>query len=347
MEYLVTEANVKLLGRTTYENQIRYLSYSCSGIEFEVTGTKVEAVLWSDGDNWTPELRAWMAVFIDDEVVPSKRFCLDQEEGSYVLFESAEEKHVKVTLLKYSEAAFAKVGIKKLKIQGSTPIPTPQKALKIEFIGDSITCGYGDEGQFEVDTFTTAQENPYLAYAAQTAVRLQADYHLVAWSGIGILSSWTPEDKINRREQMMPKLYPYTNLALSSITGTKPLWDFSAFQPDVVVICLGQNDASYTRGKPEREAAFEAVYYQFLWMVRMYHPNAKIICTLGGMGGELYPQIEKAVESYKENERDANIFSFALSNMTESEGIGTDSHPTLKTHQKMTNELVHYLQQIL
>ena len=347
MDYLVNKNVVKLLGRTSFQDGVCYLSYSCSGIEFEMTGTKAEVVLWSDGDKWGEAFKAWMAVFINDEKVPSKRFELNQKEECVTLFESEQPEKVKITLLKYSEAAFAKVGIKAFKIQGEKPKPTPSKDLKLTFIGDSITCGYGNEGKLGVDTFTTRQENPYLAYAMQTALKLNADYQMVSWSGIGILSSWTDQDEVNRHEQLMPQLYPYTNLALTDVTGNKPLWDFNQYQPQVVVICLGTNDASYTKGIPERVAAFEAVYYQFLLMVRMYHPQAKIICALGGINTELYPEIEKAVDSFKQNQKDENIFALAFENQKEEDGIGADSHPSIKTHQKMSHTLVQKIQKII
>ncbi len=350
MEYLVTEEYVKLLGRTSFKKGIRYLSYSCSGIEFEMVGTKAEVVLWTDGEKWEKHLKAWMAVFINDEKEPRQRFCLEQEEASYVLFESEKEERVKIKLVKYSEAAFAKVGIKALNIEGQAPTPTANKKLKIEFIGDSITCGYGNEGRLNIDQFNTAQENPYLAYAAQTAEALEADYHLVSWSGIGILSSWVDEsmsEEPNRREQLMPQLYPYTNLALAEVTGDKQLWDFNAFSPDYVIIHLGTNDASYTRGIQAREAIFEATYYQFLLMVRMYHPDAHIICALGGMSTELYRAIEHAVESFKQMQDDQEIECFMFENQKEADGIGTDSHPSLKTHQKMKESLVQKIQKTM
>lgn len=347
MKYLVTEEYVKLLGRTSFKEGMRYLSYSCSGIEFEMIGTKAEVILWTDGNKWEKDLKAWMAVFINDAKEPCKRFCLEQEEATYVLFESTRKEKVKIKLIKYSEAPFAKVGIKSLRIQGQAPVPTPSKPLKIEFIGDSITCGYGNEGQVDIDHFTTAQENPYLAYAAKAAHLLDADYHLVSWSGIGILSSWVDKGASIRREPLMPKLYPYTNLALAEVTGEKELWDFNRFRPDYIVLHLGTNDASYTQGIKAREVAFEATYYQFLLMVRMYNPNAYIICILGGISTELYPMIEQAVENFKQTEQDQHITCFKMDNQEEADGIGTDSHPSLKTHQKMAHKFVQKLQKII
>ena len=89
--------------------------------------------------------------------------------------------------------------------------PLPEKSRKIEFIGDSITCGYGIEGVCNVDVFNTPQENPFKNYALRTAKALDADYQLVSWSGIGLISDWIPPERDTPDETvLMPQLYPYT-----------------------------------------------------------------------------------------------------------------------------------------
>lgn len=163
-----------------------------------------------------------MAVFINDESVPSKRFSLNEEESSYILYENQEVRCIKVRLVKFSEAAYAKVGIKAIEVEGSVEMirPTQPKKRKIEFIGDSITCGYGNEGVCKVDEFTTRLENPWLGYAVQVAEMLEAEVQLVSWSGIGVYSGWTNTDEPNR-DLVMSELYQYTDSGLLEATGEK------------------------------------------------------------------------------------------------------------------------------
>ena len=57
---------------------------------------------------------------------------------------------------------------------------------RIEFIGNSITCGYGVESDDRNDPFTYETENHFYTYAARTARALNAQHLVVARSGIGI-----------------------------------------------------------------------------------------------------------------------------------------------------------------
>lgn len=348
MKYSATENNVRALGRTTLKDDIRYLGYSYSGIEFETTAKTVAVTLWTDGAYGPETLKAWVAVFINDESVPSKRFSLDEEESSYVLYENEEVQCIKVRLVKLSEAAFAKVGIKTIEIEGNLESirPTQPKKRKMEFIGDSITCGYGNEGVCDVDAFTTRFENPWLGYAVQVAEQLEAEVQLVSWSGIGVYSSWTVTDEPNR-ELLMPKLYRYTDLALLEVIGEKEKWIFTNFEPDAIIIHLGTNDASYTKGIKERIDQFGSAYYDFIKEVRQYNPNAMILCVLGVMGQELYSEIEKQVIRFREEEQDKQVASLCLTLQSEMDGIGSDGHPSIKTHQKLADEISEQIQKIL
>lgn len=61
---------------------------------------------------------------------------------------------------------------------------------KIEFIGNSITCGYGVESSDPNEHFSDETENHYYTYAAITARNLKAQHVAVARSGIGIYRNY-------------------------------------------------------------------------------------------------------------------------------------------------------------
>jgi lysophospholipase L1-like esterase len=348
MEFNADERYVRVLGRTLFRDGIRYLGYSCSAIEFTFTGSRAEAVLWSNSSLFEEHLKAWVAVFVDEEVTPSRRFRLDRERHTYLLYEGKEAKTTKIRLVKYSEAAFGKVGIVKLFVDSEEPpLPTPWRARRLEFIGDSITCGYGNEGQWMVDGFHTAQENPWEAYAARTARILEADYHLVSWSGIGIISNWTDQEVPNE-ELLMSVLYPFTDRSTELTVGSEApeLWDHNQFVPDCIVINLGTNDNSYTKGIPDRVAIFEEKYYDFIKMVRLKNPSSIILCTLGAMGQELceavHGQVRRAVA-----EGDKRLFSMSFDVQKAEDGIGADWHPSKLTHERMAVKLEAKLRELL
>jgi hypothetical protein len=327
---------------------IRYLNYSGAAIEFIFYGTRAEAVLWSDSHLLEDIYKAWVAVFVDEEETPSLRFSLDKEEASYVLYQGNETKCIKIRLVKYSEAAFGKVGIKSITIDGDKPLlPTPKKERKLEFIGDSITCGYGNEGRWMVDAFNTAQENPWEAYAARSARAVDADYHLISWSGIGIISSWTDQDVPNE-DLLMPELYSYTDKATERVLGNiePEVWDNNRFIPDCIVINLGTNDSSYTKQKYERIKLFENKYYDFVKKVRTANPTSKILCTLGAMGQDLCNEIESQMDRLV-CEGEVNIYYMPFDLQKTEDGIGSDWHPSLASHEKMAKKLEGKIREIM
>ena len=216
-----TEENVRVGGRSLYIDGIRYLDYTCSFIEFSFTGTKAEAVLVSDLTPSEDIFRAYMAVLTDGDCAPSKRIKLDSCRDVYTLFESDAPRTVKIRLMKTSEAAFAKAGISEIRIDGELlPPPAPEYERRIEFVGDSITCGYGIDGVFNKDVFTTENENPFKAYAYRTAQKCRAEYQYISWSGIGVLSGWV-EDTAEKPGNgwLLRDIYPYTDSGLENTLG--------------------------------------------------------------------------------------------------------------------------------
>lgn len=349
MNFKADESKVKVIGRTLVRDGIRYINYSCSAIEFVFTGKKVEAILWSDSPAFEDIHKAWVAVFINDEEQPYKRFPLEKSEDVYLLYEGEQVAETKVRLVKYSESYFGRVGIKSIITDcDQPPVPTPYKERRLEFIGDSITCGYGNEGVWNVDTFNTAEENPWDAYAAITARALDADYHLISRSGIGIISNYTELEVPNHDEWFMPEIYPYTDIAMEHSQGKSEyeLWDHSRFVPDCIVINLGTNDNSYTKGIRERVETFGEKYYEFVKEVRTRNPRSFLLCTLGAMGQELYGEIEKQVKRLKK-EGDSNVDSMPFDLQLEEDGIGADWHPSKITHEKMAIKLERKIRKLM
>ena len=119
---------------------------------------------------------------------------------------------------------------------------------KIEFIGNSITCGYGNEGLKKEEGFDYATENHYYSYASITARNLQAQHWVVARSGIGAYRNYDGP-KTGNPDSNMPVQYEYTGYAWKPELRKEPTflqekWDFNRYQPDVVCINLGTNDLS-------------------------------------------------------------------------------------------------------
>ena len=341
-------------GRSLMRGGYRYLSYSGSYIEFTFRGIRAAVILKSSGYGNSPELLAQAAVIIDgDEENPVRFTLIPDAECRYCLFSSATPQTVTLRLVKMSEAKFAKMAVVGFEVEceeGGEPRPTLPKKRQIEFVGDSITCGYGNEGVLNRDLFRTSQENPLKAFAILTAGKLGADYELCCWSGIGVISGYVSPDVDTPSDTwLMPMIYPYTDAAVcNAMKLPRERWeirDCGGRRPDIVVVNLGTNDSSYTRGIPERVERFRKQYYEFLTDIRKRNPESQIVCILGVMGTELCPVVRECVETFARNYSDDRIAFLEMDVQKPRDGTGTDFHPSLTTHRKMANVLAAYLEQ--
>ena len=351
MNILENKEAYRLSGRATWQDGALYLGYSASFLEFSFKGTKAEAELVTDRLDWPEIHRAWVAVFVDGAETPALRFPLTKEKEHFVLYESAEAKAVTLRIMKYSEAAFGAVGMTSLEVEGELLQPPAPKAKKIEVIGDSITCGYGIEGVVDVDTFTTAQENPWNAYGCRVARALDAEFSLISWSGNGIVSHYVDESVNEPRndEALMPELYYYEDYSADSHRGKARTEynkrDFTSYQPQLIIINLGTNDGSYTRNIPARDRAFVNGYVKFLRQIREVNPDANILCTVGLMRQETNALVAEAV-SRVNNFGDRKVFfKEAFLQNGEVDGFGADWHPTESTQKKFAEYLLEFIKE--
>jgi lysophospholipase L1-like esterase len=346
MRFYATDEKVKKEGRMYSAGNTVYPGWSGSRVSFRVTGTRVTARLKSDASAMDEHLYARIAVFINNEKTPSQVVMLTDDETTLVLFESKTRETVTITLMKLSEAAFCYCGIEYFEVAGILEnMPESDKTrLKIEFIGDSITCGYGVEAENELCDFRTDTENPLKAYSLLLADMLDATANMVCWSGNGIISKWVEETATEPlTDDLMPVLYPYTDLSLckrlyGADESRYEKWDFSAFVPDIIIINLGTNDCSWCKDIADRKQEFKRLYGDFLAQVRACNPASKIVSVFGTMDDRLLDEIRTAVE--ERSAVDDNVFFIPLPMQdSAADGLGANYHPTFATHRK-TAELL-------
>lgn len=340
-----TEENVRFIGRTCMTDDVTWLPQSGSAVEFVVTGTRVELEIVSDNEeeydeNFCPRF----AVLVDGEVV------LDETVGLtpclVEAFNSESSMSAVVEVIHLSEANMGAIGVKAITVESSaaTPVmPSVPKNLSIEFIGDSITCGYGVEANAIEDPFMTTTENFMKTYAYLTAQALNADYSAVCYSGYGVVSGYS--DGFERNEEAL------INMPLYEVVSKEidQPWDFSVHAYDVVVINLGTNDYTYTYLDEGRMQEFSLGYADFLAQVRAHNPGSYIICTMGTMGcQELYPYIEQAVERFKSTTGDERVMCYPSDPIDmEADGTGAGGHPNAISNQKSADKLVDVIRQVL
>ncbi len=345
-----TSGNVKLLGRTVYQGNILYLANSGSGIEFTFFGDHASLDLVGDSttaEGGNPKWLTRIAVYVNgqktqDQLISSQSTRLD-------LVNSEAPGLFTVRVVKLSEPAFSIFGIRSVQVNATGPSqPTAGKRRLIEFIGDSITCGYGLDDPDLTHTFSTATEDAAGSYAYQACEAMDYDISMLSYSGCGILPG---NEVISGLQTSMPKTISqyYNKLAFSnsSIGMIYPQllrWDFEK-KADIVVINLGTNDWKYITSGLNTTEEFEERYVEFLGKIREQNPEAMILCTLGIMGDELYPNIENAVRTFKKDTNDQFTFTMKFNRQSEEDGYVIGGHPSRAANKKAAEQLVNTIRE--
>lgn len=206
-------------------------------------------------------------------------------------------------------------------------VPTPPPARRrLEFIGDSITAGYGVLGPNGECDFSAETESAVEAYAWRAARELGAEARIMAWSGKGVLQNY-PGDDGPRMPTLWTRAIP---------TEANSAWDFARWIPEAVVVNLGSNDFS----SAVDEAAFIDAYAGLLADVRAKYPDAPIFCVGGAF---LSDQISTNVDAAVAKLGDPKVKRIELPGRDEAEGYGCDYHPSLSTQAKVGEALAALL----
>jgi len=232
-----------------------------------------------------------------------------------------------VTICKDTESGIGYVEFVGLKCAGLLDMKLPKR--KIEFIGDSITCGTGsDQSVVKCDQGNWYdQHNAYMSYGPTTARALNAQWQLTAVSGIGLIHSCC------NLKITLPQVFDKVMLRDDSIK-----WDFNKYKPDVVTVCIGQND-----GKQD-SVAFCGAYVNFIDDIRSHYPKADIVCLNSPMANaELTPILKKYITGIVQalNNDGKKKVSYFFFSRRFNDGCG--GHPSMSQHALIAEELAGYI----
>lgn len=237
-----------------------------------------------------------------------------------------------VQVFRRTEASQGPTQVRGFRLSAGAKLLDPVKPRRrIEVIGDSISCGYGNEGKSQNEHFKPSTENAWLTYGAIAARHFDAAYACVAWSG---RKMW-PDNTV-------PSIYD-----LVIPTEGKNKCDFAKLpKPDVVVINLATND--FGNGNPD-EAGWTGAYTDFARRLRDLYPDAMIYVATGSMMSDNWPPKQKAlttVKSYlakvvanRNAAGDKKIAAIDFAPQDQKNGLGSDWHPSVKTHEIMAETL--------
>lgn len=356
---------IKCNGRGNIVNGEFPMFTTGSGVEINAKASVLYVELEADYVTYEP----WISILIDGERVT--RTALNKGLNRIMVFNGmnpAEAKHVRITkdVQAIPDDCGHKVIFKAFELEGE-PAELPQKALKLEFIGDSITSGEGLIGSKKLSDWIAWCFDSVTNYTNLIATEMNADYRVISQSGWGVCCGWD-----NDARNTLPSIYEKvcgSNLALKDTAfKSQEMYDFSSWQPDAIVINLGTNDCG-AYGQPpfknpetgeefknlrledgSRDRAsverFEKGVVNFLKTLRKNNPKAKLLWVYGILGGDLGEDITEAIEIYKTESKDTNVFFIQYPEMTE-EQTGARFHPGKGAHELMARMTVEKLKNIL
>ena len=340
-----SDVYVKPLGRTVYDSGVRWMSMSGSGIEFDCEGTSADIQLIAEkADSTLSNHSPRIAVYVNGYLVFDH--CLENRETHVKIDLNSCGGRAVVRVIKLSESMYSYFGIGTITVVGKRPIvPTAQKQLKIEFIGDSITSGFGIDETDDSKSFSTQTENFSKTYAYLTAQALDADYSTVSYSGYGVYSGYSSGSR-NEKDVIFGR---YFNAIDNKKFGSENLsseWNFNQYRPNLIVINLGTNDASYCRTQTTR-AAFVEEYKRLLSIVREKNPNAYILCVLGDTNNSMFPYIEQAVSEFKSETGDRKADCETIEFKMGENDIVIAGHPGAKSNMLAASQLTEKIQSLI
>jgi lysophospholipase L1-like esterase len=326
------DTNIRYSGRTDGLGSAQVtVGYSGARERIRFHGTSITAHIKDDsGENYAV---AW----IDGKM--GEKFRLNAKDGLYKLAEGLPDGEHTVEVVRVTECYLGLTHFLGFELnEGGKVLPwTSAKERKIEFIGDSITCGYGIEANDPNLHFTPETENFCLNYSGLTARALNADYLVVSRSGIGMVRNY--DGPYEGSTGTMPEIYPHT-----FYLQDKPMWDYAGFTPDVVCINIGTNDFSTTGVNVEK---YISAYVDFASGVLTRYPKAQLVMLQGPMDNResLKLALGKVLEQLK-TVAPGRVNYFELSAQGKV-GLGADYHPNIEQSKINAAELSAYLSNLM
>lgn len=327
--YKANHSFIQYTGRADFSNPEKPKLWSSGAyIQIKFSGTFCrldihDEMLWGTNLNY-------LEVQVDNQ--PPYRIQLSARENSISLASNLPKGEHTILICKNTEAENGYIEIVGFTCEQLLK-PTTKPTRKMEFIGDSITCGAAsDESEIKCGKGQWHdQHNAYMAYGPTVARSLNAQWHLSSVSGIGLMHSCC------KKKILMPQVFDKVNMARDSI-----LWDFKLYQPNVVTICLGQNDGI------QDSAQFVSAYLQFAKELRGHYPTAKLVFLSSPMAGpELKAALIKYIKAVQESlttSGEHNTGSYFFDKTYQS---GCGSHPSVAEHQQIAAELNAYLKKTM
>lgn len=309
---------LKLLGRAQTLGKVVTCDHTASGFE---------ASLRAEGSvtlQVFPTADTYFTVFVDGQRLNERLFAKGNKQTSLTLAEFDGLGEHSIRVLKQTESQLSLCLLQTLSFAGEFLDAPLNRELYIEFIGDSITCGYGNLCSTSTADAGSAQyQDGTRAYAFLTAEGLNADLSAVSCSGIGIAKGFTTMNL-----DSFWGASSYFRSAEQTYTVTRT--------PDLVVINCGTND----HGLGGDTAAFESGAQAMIALVRQkYGKNVPIVWAVNMMYDGYQGHVRNVITAL--GGESAGLYVCTLNQNNE----GGNGHPSAAAHQTAANALIAFIRE--
>ena len=302
---------VKVLGVRNLESDKQInCDWTCSGIEVNIDhyGGDIKFSVESSAG-------CYFRAFIDGEPYtnPTTYFALSGGGNQQIRLRNVPEGKHTLRLIKVTGYTLARAQLYSMTFAGEIlEMPLDSSNLYIEYIGDSISCGWGTIGAHG-GAYT--DQDGSLAYPYLVSQALGADYAVTALSGQGLLVG----------NPGIPKGYIYA----SALRSTDKQYEFKR-KADVVVVNIGTNDYSQKGDSPD---SFKTAYQNLLDTIKQKNgDDCKIVCIYNTMNDTFSSIINELCA----NKQDMGIYLLKFDRTS-------SGHPTTAENKKYTQVLLDYL----
>ncbi|MGN0114895.1 MAG: dockerin type I domain-containing protein [Acutalibacteraceae bacterium] len=328
---------IHLVGRGGYDKLALYLGFTDSGFEIKLNCEGDVSVRLSPGTS-----SAKVGIVIDGDYDAMQVQDISTAAKKVTLAEGLSRGIHTIRFIKLTEFGITKFTMKELTYCGYLlQADDYADSLKLEFYGDSITCGYGNlctNGTSGAGGWK--YQNGMQTYAAFAARALNAEFSVCSGSGYGIYTGYPydPENPDNPRLNTTQTIDDIMNIGFWDKNNAAVDWDFS-FDADVVVVNLGTNDQSFAN-IAKRELPDDEVYAkakELVDTIRLHNPDCYIIWLGGAMGNYEGTYFHGATVLNKLADDTENMIFY--NELTRS-NAGGDGHPSVEQHKALAEQLV-------
>ena len=334
---------IGLQGYFIAEENLLWATYSGSNLQCTVKGNSAAFVI--QGFQHRADQPDFIGIELNGKFI--KKIPIQNSIDTLILDSLLNDTVHRIRLIKLTEAMVGRIAFKSIQLGPNTTLLAPRNHHRqILWIGNSLTCGYGNEVTIPAPPlgnpstgFHSNNENNYYSWSSVTSRTVEASSIQICWSGKGVYRNFDGSNSSTMVE----------------LTQKESIIEHNPWDPDLILINLGTNDFGpelLGPGKEVDSVLFVGNYIKLIHRLRKNYPQAKILVTLGTALSDYFPPKTYRLSRCRTYLKSAitasemeNISFFELE--VQHAPYGEDWHPTIETHRKMSEQITTEIRRIM